>query len=170
MLIGAFSINVCDNSEYYGISDYFNGFVSFIKTSSFLEMFYNSFFVFSILLLINFTLGLCLIGNVILVIILFLYSFSIGSITSFLYCKYTFIGISYFAVSILPCLFLLTLNYLLCFKNSFNFSKELLSLCKNNNVSVNIKSYIYKFLTHFVFAALFCLLFSLFSEFLINLF
>lgn len=170
MLVGAFSINICNDSEYYGISLYFDNYIEFLKENSFLNLFYSYFCVFSVLLLINFSLGLCLIGRFVSSIILFLYSFAIGSVSSFLYSKYSIAGLKCFAISILPCLFLLTINYLLCFMNTFNFSKKLLLLCKNNNVSINFVVYIFKYSIHFVLTVLISLLFALFSRIFISLF
>ncbi len=170
MIFGSFSINVCNNSDYYGLSNYFDSFILFLKSSSFLNIYCSFVFTFLLLLLINFILGLCLVGNVFIVIILLLYSFAIGSISAFLYCKYSLIGISYFVVSILPCLFLMTINYLICVKHSFVFSKDLCLLSKNSINSIDFKSYIVKYFIHFIFVILFSIMFSLFSKFLINLF
>lgn len=165
ILIGSFSISVCENNDFYGLNSYFNDYIIFINQSSFSELFLNSLFVFSLLVLFNYILGLCVIGNFINVFILLLFSFGIGNVSGFLYRAFSIKGIGFFSLTVLPGLFLFCINYLLSFKQSFTFSKELFKLCKKNAaIKVDFKKYSIKFIVHFVIVFLVSLVFAFFTN------
>lgn len=165
MLIGSFSVSICSNSSYYGLSDYFKNYVEYLNNSEFIFIFFNSVFMFVLLILINYILGLCVIGNFISVFILFLFSFGVGSISGFLYKTYSISGVCFFALVILPGLFLFCINYILSLKHSFCFSRELFKLVKkSNSVSVDFKVYSIKFIIHLILSVLICLINAFFSN------
>ena len=159
LVFGAFSISVCENESMYGLKSYITEYLSFLNNSVYLELFINCFIMFSLLILINYILGLCIVGNFISVLILFIYSFSIGSVSGYLYRIYSLNGICFFSLAVFPGLFLFCINYLLSIKRSFDFSKELLKLTKEKSeVSVNFKAYSIKFLIHIILCIFICLI------------
>lgn len=164
MMIGSFSVNICEDNNYYGISDYFKSYILFLNENDFFGVFLNSIFMFVLLIFINYILGLCVIGNFISIFIFFIFSFGVGSVSGFLYKIYSLNGVCFFSLIILPGLFLFTINYILSLKQSFCFSRELFKLVKSeNSVSVNFKSYSIKFLIHFILSLIICLINTFFS-------
>lgn len=171
LLLGSFSIGVCQNQSYYGLSNYFSDYIIFLKESKFSEIFLTSFFMFALIVLINYILGLCLIGNFLSIFISFFISFGIGSISGFLYKSFSVKGIGFFALALLPGLFLFCINYILSLKRSFCFSRELFKLCKNNSeISVDFKNYSVQFIIHFILCLISSLVYSFFSNTFVEMF
>lgn len=164
MLIGSFSVSICSDKSYYGLSDYFNNYILFLNENDFFKIFINSITMFLLLIFINYILGLCLVGNFISIFIFFIFSFGVGSVSGFLYKEYSLNGVCFFALVILPGLFLFCINYILSLKHSFCFSRELFKLTKaGNSISVDFKNYSIKFLIHLLLAILICLISTFFS-------
>lgn len=164
VLIGSFSINVSDNDTFYGLKEYFLDYIEFLNESKFKNVYLNVSFMFSLLILINYILGACLIGDFINIFMLIFFSFGIGSISGFLYNFYSIKGVGFFALTIFPGLFLFCIVYLISFKQSFSFSKNLFKLSiKESEVSVDFKGYSIKFLIHIILIFLIALVFSFFT-------
>lgn len=171
LLLGSFSISICQNQNYYGLNSYFSDYIVFLKEAAFSEVFLTSFFMFSLIVFLNYILGLCLIGNFISLFISIFISFGIGSISGFLYKSFSVRGIGFFALALLPGLFLFCINYILSLKRSFCFSKELFKLCKSENqVLINFKNYSVQFIIHFILCLISSLVYSFFSNTFVEMF
>ena len=165
LLAGSFSIGVCENEDFYGLRSYFDEYITFVKESNFSDLFLNSLFVFSLLILLNYIRGLCVIGNFISIFMLLVFSFGVGSVSGFLYRAFSIYGIGFFALTVMPGLFLFCINYLVSQKHSFEFSKKLFKLCKSENkVSVDFRIYSIKFVIHFILVIIVSLVFAFFSN------
>lgn len=171
ILLGSFSISICENSSFYGLNNYFNDYIAFLKNAAFSEIFMSSFFMFTLIILLNYILGLCVIGNFVSLFLLLLISFGVGSVSGFLYKSFSINGIGFFALAVLPGLFLFCINYILSLKRSFCFSKELFKLCKKETqVSVDFKNYSIKYLIHFILVIFNSLVFSFFTNTFVSMF
>lgn len=171
LLLGSFSISICENNSFYGLSNYFNEYIIFLKNAEFSKIFLSSFFMFALIILLNYILGLCVIGNFVSLFMLLLISFGVGSVSGFLYKSFSINGIGFFALAVLPGLFLFCINYILSLKRSFCFSRELFKLCKKEaNVSVDFKSYSIKYVIHFILVIFNSLVFSFFTNTFVSMF
>lgn len=171
LLIGSFSISVCENNDFYGLSGYFSDYINFLKGCGYSDIFFSSLFMFSLLILINYILGLCVVGNFINLFIFLFFSFGVGCISGFLYKSFSINGIGFFALALLPGLFLFCINYILSLKRSFCFSKELFKLCKKgSNIAIDFKSYSLKFLVHFILVIINSLVYSFFTNTFVTMF
>ena len=171
LLLGSFSISICENSSFYGLNNYFYEYIEYLKNADFSEIFMSSFFMFALIILLNYILGLCVIGNFVSLFLLLLISFGVGCVSGFLYKSFSINGIGFFALAVLPGLFLFCINYILSLKQSFCFSKELFKLCKKEvQVSVDFKNYSIKYIIHFILVVFNSLVFSFFTNTFVSMF
>lgn len=151
LCIGSFAVSICDDGAYFGLSEYFENYLRFSVESSFADIFLYSSLSFLLLILINCILGLCVIGSFVNSLFIFVFGFGIGAVSSYIYCVYSLKGICYFILVLLPGIFLISLNYILSFKYSFDFSVKLLkSVGKNISVSFDLKLYFIRYIYFFV--------------------
>lgn len=159
MLIGSFSVSVCEDNNFFGIRSYFNSYVDFLSTSDFKTVFLNTLLSLTLLILVNYISGLCVVGNFFISFLLFLFAFGIGSVSAFLYRCYSLTGICFFTLVILPGLFIFCITYILSFIHSFKFSARLFALVKkNNSVSVDFGKYSVKHVMFFILTVLSCVI------------
>ena len=165
LIIGSFSVYACETNDYYGINTYFNGYIESIRESEFLKIFFDTLFVFFLIVFLNFILGLCVVGNFFSFLFYFLFSYGIGAVSGFFYSAYHLKGIGFFALNILPALFLFLIDYIISLKHSIAFSNRLFKLCcVNKEVKVDFKAYLIKFIVHFVLVAIISLIYAFFIK------
>ncbi len=167
LIAGTFAISVCNDDNYFGLSSYFSEYLGFLNNCGFLEVFLNSLYAFSVLILINMVLGLCVIGAFFNWFVLFILGFGIGSVSGYIFSVYSLKGLCFFLLIILPGLFLFSLDYILSFQDSFDFSLMLFrTVSKKMQYSANLRQYFIKYLIYFVLV----IFISLFNSFMISTF
>lgn len=165
LILGAFSVSVCDDESFFGLAEHFDNFLEFTEKSGFAEMLLYLSFGFSFLILINFVLGLCVIGTFFNPTIMFIYGFGAGAISSYIYCTYSLKGICYFILVLLPGIFLFSLNYILSFDFSFKFSLKLYkSITKNISQRFDLKLYLIRYIYFFILTFIIGLINSFFIK------
>lgn len=151
LCLGAFSVSVCDDGNYFGLCEHFDNYLIFAQKSGFTDIFLYSSFGYSVLILINCILGLCVIGTFFNPIIMFLFGFGTGAMSSYIYCTYSLKGICYFILILLPGIFLFSLNYILSFKFSFDSSLKLYkAVAKNISERFDLKLYFVRYIYFFI--------------------
>ncbi len=158
LLLGSFAASVCDDKSCFGIASYFSNYLKFIENCDFIDLFLNSYFHFSILILINMVLGLCVIGIFLNWFILFLFGFGTGAVSGYIFYAYSLKGLCFFLLILLPGLFLFSLELVLSFKDSFEYSLKLFKTANKKLVfSANLKNYFLKYIIYFVILMFMCL-------------
>lgn len=166
LIAGTFSISICKDNNFYDLKDYVSSYILFLKTSDYFSVLLKYFICFTLLVFLNYMLGLCILGNLLLFPISFLYSFGFGSIVAYFYKVYSLNGIAFVLICILPGIFLFSVNYILSLKHSVVFSTRLYSFtlkCKSE-YDLNFKNYTSKYVIHIILCLFCATVFSFFSS------
>lgn len=150
MLIGAWSIKLCNNDNYYGVVDIFDNFLNKRVGQPFFISFLYSVLSSLPVLICSYVFGLCIIGSPAAVIIPFVYGFSMGISAGYLYSVYELKGIGFFALIMLPRLFINSITVIFASRETLRYSlklfKVILPNSKPHQFSESFKLYSIKFI------------------------
>ncbi len=162
LVIGSFSVSVGENSN---MASYFLDYIKYLKNCEFLNLFFNYYFYFSLFILLNMVLGLCVIGVFLNWFVLFLLGFGIGNVSGFIFYEYSLNGLCFFLLLLMPALFLYSIVFIISFRDSSDFSLKLLrSVNKREVFSESLKKYFIKYIIYFIIL----IFISLFNTFVIT--
>lgn len=155
MLIGSWAIKICNNDSYYGIVDVFNNYLDKRIGQSFLLSFLYSVLSSLPVIVACYVFGLCIIGSPAAFIAPFLYGFSMGITAGYLYSAFELKGIGFFALIMLPRLFINSVTVIFASRETFRFSLKLFKIIspisKTQQFYESFKLYSIRFIFFIIF-------------------
>ena len=154
LIIGSFTVK---NGDYYLTDKITEYYMQYLKSKSSLggaAVFFNTFLVSSLLLLLNYFIGLCAIGIPFAALIPFGVGCVIGTVSGYIYETYMLKGLGYCAIIIFPAAVIITASIILSCRESISMSTTMMSLLSQHprGRQKTFKEYTVKFL--FYLAAL----------------
>lgn len=154
LIIGSFTVK---NGNYYltaKITEYYMQYLKSKITFSGAAVFFNTFLISSLLLLLNYFIGLCAIGIPFAALIPFCLGCVIGTVSGYIYETYMLKGLGYCAIIIFPAAVVITASIILSCRESITMSSTMMSLLSQRprGRQKTFKEYSVKFL--FYLAAL----------------
>ena len=154
-----FSFSVFSFGKYEFINEYtenyINDFISEKGNAVFLKAVFNSFLSSMFSMVLCFICGTSMFGVITVPALVIFKGFICGSVAAYLYSVYSFEGVAFYAVIILPVTVIITIVLLLCSIDSINFSLNLarLTFSENNvnNIYFEFKRFSFKFLIYSLF-------------------
>lgn len=154
LIIGSFTVK---NGNYYltdKIIEYYMQYLKAKSTFSGAAVFFNTFLISSLLLVLNYFIGLCAVGIPFAALIPFGVGSIIGTVSGYIYETYMLKGLGYCAIIIFPAAVVITAAIILSCRESITMSSTMMSLLSQRprGRQRTFKEYTVKFL--FYLAAL----------------
>ena len=134
----------------------FNDFYALRSISVFSKIFLNSFYRYSLVLVIFLILGTSFFGVIATPFLLFVFGVLCGNITSYLYSVYALKGIAFNAIIFLPSIIIFSIVLLLICNQTVSFSLRISSLTFSNTATHNLFLEFKKFLIFFLLFLALC--------------
>ena len=154
-----FSFAVFASGKYEFITEWSQNYLNsrYIKigNATFLKLVLNSFLSSSLFLVLCIVCGTSMFGVIIVPLLILIKGFMYGGISAYLYSVYSFEGVAFYAVIILPAAIMFTITLILCSISAINFSLNLARLTfkesYGNSIYFEFKRLTYKFLVYSAF-------------------
>lgn len=142
IFIFGFSFAIFSNGKYEFVTswseNYLNDNFAKLGNSSFVNLVINSFLSSMLFLVLTLICGTSMLGIVLVPLLILLRGFLNGSIAAFLYSLYSFEGVAFYAVIILPTAVIFSIILIFCSISAINFSLNLAALTFKENYSNGI--------------------------------
>ncbi len=172
LFISGFTFSVFSSGKYEFIQNctesYFKNFLYIKSNYTFIKMVFNSFLSSMLYLALCVISGSSMFGIIIVPLIIIFKGLMFGCVSSFLYSSFSFEGVAFHAVIILPSAIIFTITLIFCSIDAINFSLNLARLTfkehSENTVFLGFKRLIYKLMIYSVFVLISAVVESLLSK------
>lgn len=176
IFIFGFSLSVFQGDKYEFIKNctesYFKNFISVRNNSTFLNVVSNSYFSAMFYIVLCVLSGGSIFGVLLVPLVVCFKGFIFGCFSAYLYSVYSFEGVAFHAVVILPSAIIFTITLIYCSIESVVLSLNLAKLTFKENISnsvfFNFKRFTYKLLIYNIFILLAAVLEALLTKGLIK--